>query len=153
MKRTAIIAVITLAIIGTGFGLARAHGGNGSGRSGYMGYGNHMGGNYGGHMGGNYGGRMMDFASPGYGPKSAPGYGPNNAPCWNTSDSRVDLTEKDAEELIANRVTSGNPNLIVGKVKKTEEGFEVQVVTKKSNSLVDRLMVEKDTGRVYRIFE
>ena len=104
MKRTAIIAVITLAIIGTGFGLASAHGGNGSDRSGFMGYGghmsgnygghmsgnygDHMSGNYGGHMGGNYGGHMMDFA--------APGYGPNNAPSWNTSDSRVDLTEKDA---------------------------------------------------------
>ncbi len=149
MKRTALIAVIALAVIGTGFGIAGAHGGSSWGRSGHMGFSDRMGG-YGGHMGsgdrmGGYDGHMMDFKGP--------GYGQADAPCWETSEKRADLTEKDAQELISNRVTRSNPNLTVGKVKVTEDGFEVQVVTKKGNALVDRLLVEKETGRVYRIYE
>ena len=137
MKKTALIAVLALAIIGTGYGLARAH----SGQSGY-GWG-HMGSDY-GHM--DYRGGMMDFRTPSYGGDQ--GY------CGSTTtQAKVDLTEKDAEEIIAYRVTRNNPNLKVGKVKTTEDGFEVQVVTKKGEALVDRLLVEKDTGRIYRVFE
>ena len=127
MKKTALIAVLALAIIGTGYGLAKAHSGNSWG-----------------HMG--YRGGMMDYGAPGY--NADQGY------CGSTTtETKVDLTEKDAEELIAYRVTRSNPNLKVGKVKTTEDGFEVQVVTKKGNALVDRLLVEKDTGRIYRVYE
>lgn len=129
MKRTAIIAALALAVLGTGYGLAMAHGG--------YSYGN----NY-GHMGGYYGGHMMDYAGPGYGS----GY------CGSAS-SDLNLTRKDAEEIIAYRVTRDNPNLKVGDIKGTEDGFEVQVVTKKGGALVDRLLVEKDTGRIYRVYE
>jgi hypothetical protein len=52
MKRTAIIAVMALAIVGTGYGLAKAHSGYGWG---------HMGSEY-GHMG--YQGGMMDYRTP-----------------------------------------------------------------------------------------
>ena len=127
MKRTAIIAVIALAIVGGGYGLAKAH-------SGY---------DY-GHM--NYRGNMMDY--------NAPGYGADQGYCGSTTtEAKVDLTEKDAEEIIAYKFTRNNPNLEVGKVKGTDDGFEVQVVTKKGNALVDRLLVEKDTGRIYRVYE
>jgi hypothetical protein len=126
MKRTAIIAVMALAIVGTGYGLAKAHSGYGWG---------HMGSEY-GHMG--YRGGMMDYRTPEYGVDQ--GY------CG-------DLTEKDAQEIIAYRFTRNNPNLKIGKVKGTEDGFEVQIVTRKGEALVDRLLVEKDTGRIYRVYE
>ncbi len=133
MKKVAIIVVIALAIVGTGYGLARAHDGYGWG---------HMGPGY-GHM--NYQGGMMGYyGGPGYGA----GYCGSAA-----SEGKLDLTEKDAEELITYRVTRNNPNLKVGKIKGTEDGFEVQVVTKKGEALVDRLLVEKDTGRIYRVYE
>jgi hypothetical protein len=134
MKRTAIIAVMALAIVGTGYGLAKAHSGYGWG---------HMGSEY-GHMG--YRGGMMDYRTPEYGVDQ--GY------CGSTAtQAKVDLTEKDAQEIIAYRFTRNNPNLEVGKIKGTEDGFEVQVVTRKGQVLVDRLLVEKDTGRIYRVYE
>ena len=137
MKKTALIAVLALAIIGTGYGLANAH----NGASGY-GWG-HMGSDY-GHMG--YRGNMMDFRAPGF--SADQGY------CGSVgTQTKLDLTEKDAEELVAYRYTRNNPNLVVGKVKGTEDGFEVQIVTKKGSALVDRLLVEKDTGRIYRVYE
>ena len=127
MKKTALIAVIALAIMGGGYGLAKAH-------SGY---------DY-DHM--SYRGNMMDFR--------APSYNVDQGYCGSTTtEAKVDLTEKDAEELIAYRITRSNPNLKVGKIKGTEDGFEVQVVTKKGEALVDRLLVEKDTGRIYRVLE
>jgi hypothetical protein len=134
MKRTAIIAVMALAIVGTGYSLAKAHGGYGWG---------HMGSDY-GHM--DYRGSMMDYR--------APQYGVDQGYCGSTTtQAKVDLTEKDAQEIIAYRFTRNNPNLEVGKVKGTEDGFEVQVVTRKGKALVDRLLVEKDTGRIYRVYE
>ncbi len=134
MKRTAIIAVMALAIVGTGYGLAKAHSGYGWG---------HMGSEY-GHMG--YQGGMMDYRTPEYGVDQ--GY------CGSTAtQAKVDLTEKDAQEIIAYRFTRNNPNLKIGKVKGTEDGFEVQIVTRKGEALVDRLLVEKDTGRIYRVYE
>jgi hypothetical protein len=134
MKRTAIIAVMALAIVGTGYGLAKAHSGSGW---------SHMGNDY-GHM--DYRGNMMDY--------NAPGYSADQGYCGSTTtQAKVDLTEKDAEEIIAYRVTRTNPNLKVGKIKGTEDGFEVQVVTKKGSTLVDKLLVEKDTGRIYRVYE
>jgi glycine cleavage system aminomethyltransferase T len=74
--------------------------------------------------------------------------------CGSTAtQAKVDLTEKDAQEIIAYRFTRNNPNLKIGKVKGTEDGFEVQIVTRKGEALVDRLLVEKDTGRIYRVYE
>ncbi len=127
MKKTVLIAVLTLAVTGAGYGLARAHSGNGWGHMGYQ-------------------NNMMDY--------NARGNVVDQGYCGSaTTDAKVELTEKDAKELIAYRFTQNNPNLEVGKVKGTEDGFEVQVVTKKGNALVDRLLVEKDTGRIYRVYE
>ena len=134
MKKTALIAIMALTIVGGGYGLAKAHSGYGWG---------HMGSDY-GHM--DYRGSMMDYRAPDY--SADQGY------CGSTTtQAKVDLTEKDAEEIIAYRITRSNPNLKVGKIKGTEDGFEVQVVTKKGEALVDRLLVEKDTGRIYRVLE
>ena len=135
MKRTALIAALALTIVGTGYGVAKAHSGYGW---------DHMGTDY-GRMG--YRGNMMDY--------NARGNVVDQGYCGSatTEAKKLDLTEKDAEEIIAYQVTRSNPNLKVGKVKGTEDGFEVQVVTKKGEALVDRLLVEKDTGRIYRVLE
>ena len=65
------------------------------------------------------------------------------------------LTEEDARILIEYklRFIVRNTNLKVGNVNTTEDGFEVEVVTRKGEVLVDRFLVESDTGRVYRILE
>jgi len=133
MKKTALIAVLALAIIGVGYGVAKAHSGYNRG---------HMDSDY-GHM--SYQGGMMDYGAADYGVSHGCG--------GDTTEARADLTEKDAEEIIAYMVTRSNPNLKVGKIKTTEDGFVVQVVTKKGEALVDRLLVEKDTGRIYRVYE
>lgn len=138
MKKTAIIAAIALAVVGGGYGLATAHSGSDRGWGGHMGYGDHMG--YGRHM-------MDDYRGEGYGRD----YGYCGS--YDRDEAREDLTEQDARDLITSRVVRSNPNLKVGKVKSTEDGFEVQVLTKKGEALVDRLLVEKDTGRVYRVYE
>ena len=147
--KTILVAVLSLGIIVAGYGLVQAHGSRGYNDYdrgyGHMGY-------SGGHMmdyrsgngqnmmgyGGNYRGHMMDYRE--------------NQPCWDDTRARVqaDITEDYAKELVEDSFTR-NPNLKVGKVKQTEDGFEVQVVTKKGNALVDRLLVEKDTGRIYRV--
>ena len=136
-KKAITITLLSLAIVTAGYGLVQAHG---SYNWGHMGSGyNMMGGGYGDHMGF---GHMMDYR-----PRT-------NDYCW--TDDRAaarDLTREDAEAIIGNSVIRTNPNLKVGKVKVTEDGFEVQVVTKKGEALVDRLLVEKDSGRVYRVYE
>ena len=135
MKKMRIVTLIaTIALVAAGYGIVQAHSGNGWG---------HMGADY-GHM--TYRGNMMNYNTTGY--VADQGY------CGSTTtEAKVDLTEKDAEELVAYRFTRNNPNLEIGKVKGTEDGFEVQVVTKKGSALVDRLLVEKDTGRIYRVYE
>lgn len=41
----------------------------------------------------------------------------------------------------------GNPNLKQGKIRETDDGFEVEIVTK-DNSLVEKILIDKDTGRM-----
>jgi hypothetical protein len=145
-----LIAVLSLAMVAAGYGLVQAHGSRGwsdyDRGYGHMGSGGHMmdyRGGYGQGMmgyGGNYRGHMMDYR--------------DYQPCWDDGRTRVqaDITQDSAKKLVEDAFTR-NPNLKVGKVKQTDDGFEVQVVTKKGEALVDRLLVEKDTGRVYRIYE
>ncbi len=129
------IMVIALVIAG-GFGIAKAHMGNDYDRTG--GYG-HMG-SY-GHMG-DYG-----HMGSGYGKTSA------ESPCWSeAAESAVQINEEEAKGLISFQLRRSNPNLKVGKVTEKEVGFEVTIVTKE-DSRVDRLMVEKNTGRIYRVTE
>ena len=127
--------VVALVIAG-GFGIAKAHMGNDYGRTG--GYG-HMG-SY-GHMG------DYSHMGSGYGGASA------ESPCWSGSaESAVQINKDEAKSLISFQLRRSNPNLKVGKVTEKEVGFEVTIVTKE-DSLVDRLMVEKNTGRIYRVTE
>jgi hypothetical protein len=124
-RRTLLITLLTLSLMAAGYGLVQAHGGYDSGW---------------GHMMGGYGyGHMI-------------GYGNNG--CWNAPERSVlgEITPEKAEEIVTFNLSRTNDRLKVGKVIETEDGFEVQVVTKKGEALVDRLLVERDTGRFYRIY-
>ena len=131
MKKTRILigfAIVTLVITG-GFGIAMAHMGGG--------YGYGSAGSY-DHMGG-YGSMMDNDRSN------------DEQPCWSgeESTSKVQINKEEAKGIISFQLRRSNPNLKVGKVTEKEEGFEITIVTK-DNSLVDRLVVEKNTGRIYR---
>jgi len=129
------VAVLSLVMVAAGHGLVQAHG-SGSGTGNDRGSGQGMMGNMMGGMMGQQGGMMGQGRGSNY---------PIQTP----------LTEEDARILIEYhiRFIDQNPNLKVRNVKKTEDGFEVEVVTRKGEVLVDRFLVESDTGRVYRILE
>ncbi|UCF31421.1 MAG: hypothetical protein JSV26_03110 [bacterium] len=133
MKGKAIlVTVVSLTILAAGAGLVQAHGGWGRGMMGY---------------------------DRGYGPGGYGCEGPRYGDCdsggrrW--EDRRAldaNITMEEARHLVESRV-SRNPYLTLGEVTENEDGYEVQVVTKKGGELVNRIQVEKNTGRVYRIFE
>ena len=122
MSRKAIlVTVLSLALVGAGYGLVQAHGGRYSddrGRGwGHMGSGRHM----------------MDYDGGGYARGYGRGYGQGD--CWNNDERRgesANITKDGAKELVEGRV-SRNPYLKAGKVIENEDGFEVQIVTKKGD--------------------
>jgi hypothetical protein len=95
-------------------------------------------GSWGSPMGPGYG---YDYRGWGYGP-----WGPDRSLFGET------ISKGEAEKFVEWMIRH-NPNLVVGKVTEVEEGYKVQVVTRKGKSLVDTLMVEKDTARVYPVYE
>ncbi len=102
---------------------------------GTMGPGMMRGGGYGSGMGtGMMGGGMMGGRGYGYDqPYAAPG---------------KPLEMKDAKAMMENYVKSTrNPNLKLGKIKDKGDAFEAEVVTK-NNSLVDKVLINKQTGRM-----
>jgi len=143
------VTVLSLVMVAAGHGLVQAHGG-GPGSDYNRGYGQGMMGNMMGGMMGQQGGMMgqqggmMGQQGRMFG-QGGGSYSPRQTP----------LTEEDARVLIEYhiRFIDQNPNLKVRSVKKTEDGFEVEVVTRKGGVMVDRFLVENDTGRVYRILE
>jgi hypothetical protein len=62
------------------------------------------------------------------------------------------VTSEEAQD-IAEHSLRGNPYIKVGKLTERNEGFEVEIVTRKGQELVNRLLVEKETGRVFPIGE
>jgi hypothetical protein len=70
------------------------------------------------------------------------GYGPDRSAFGST------LSRGEAKKLVQWFIRC-NPNLEVGDITKVEDGFEVQVVTRKGKSLVDTLLVEEETGWIY----
>lgn len=154
MKRKAIMTtVLSLAIVTGGFGVAQAHGGQsrGGSGSGWFGMGSgHMGGSGWGHMGS--GGHMMGYSWDHMRDlgRHFDGYG------FNGQDSRRQsgqpVTRAEARD-IAERNLGGNPYIKIGRLTESSEGFEVEIVTRKGGELVNRLLVEKETGRAYTIHE
>ena len=43
---------------------------------------------------------------------------------------------------------TGNPNLKVGEIHEKDGAFEAEIVTKKEGSLVDKVIIDKRTGRM-----
>lgn len=146
---TPVALLVTFLILGTAY----AHvPGNGYGQAQQSGWycpycGSYQGG-YGmgsGRMGYGMGPGMMGYGMGpgmmGYG--MGPGYS-NNQPYRQPQRS---INEKDAKGIVENYLNSTrNPNLKLGKIKDEGSNFEVQIVTKNNGSLVDRVLVDKNTG-------
>ena len=68
------------------------------------------------------------------------GYGPQY------QQPQKPLEKSDVETMMKNYLASvRNPNLKLGKIEEKDSGFEVDIVTK-NNSLVDKILVDKNTG-------
>jgi len=62
------------------------------------------------------------------------------------------ITKEQVVAQVQNHLTAmGNPNLKLGTVKETPTQVEVEIVTK-DNSLVEKILVDKTTGRPSRAF-
>jgi hypothetical protein len=140
MKRFIFIAPVTLLatflILGTAY--AQSPGSDyGQARQGgwYCPYGGPYQGGYGmgpGVMGYGMGYGMM---GPGYG--YYPQYWQPHRP----------MKEQDAKEILENYLNSTrNPNLKLGKIKDEGYAFEAEIVTKSNGSLVDKILLNKNTG-------
>jgi len=74
------------------------------------------------------------------------GYGPQY------QQERKPLTEKDVKAMAENYVQSTrNPNLKLGKITDKDQYFEAEIVTK-NDSLVDKILVDKQTGWMRSIY-
>lgn len=113
----------------------------------------------GGGMGpGMMGGMMGPGAGMGPGMMGS-GFGSGTAgftpPCWQAAgftQAGQPITKDAATEILHGYVTRlGNPNLKLGEITETDTAFEGKIVTK-DGSLVQRLIVEKATGRVQQAF-
>ncbi len=113
-------------------------------------YGNPYQGGYGmgpGMMGYGMGPGMMGYGR-GYG-MMGPGYGYYQR--YRLPHQR--LKEQDAKEIVENYLNSTrNPNLKLGKIKDEGYAFEAEIVTKKNGSLVDKVLVNKNTGWMRSVY-
>jgi len=91
---------------------------------------------------------MMGYYGMGPG-MMGPGYGYNQQ----YHQPQRPITERDAKGIVENYLDSTrNPNLKLGKIKDEGSAFEVDIVTKSSGSLVDRMLVSKDTGWLHSVY-
>ncbi|MBK5102079.1 MAG: hypothetical protein JJE15_13980 [Desulfobacteraceae bacterium] len=90
------------------------------------------------HHGRGMGPGMM---GPGY------GYGPQY------QQPQKPMEEDDAKELLENYLKSTrNPNLKLGDIKDVGSAFEAEIVTKKDDSLADKIAVDKYTGWMRSVY-
>ncbi len=89
------------------------------------------------------GGGMMGRGHGGqYGPQSQPQY----------QQPRRPLEERDAKGILEDYLNSTrNPNLKLGEIKDVGNAFEAEILTK-DNSLVDRILVDKNTGWMRSVY-
>lgn len=144
-RKAALAAVLSLLIVTAGYGLVQAHserspGGSSGGwfgmGSGHMGSRGHMMDHGWDHMG-------RDYTRGSYGSR----YGRDNA-WFGERPVTIELAREIAEHNLGR-----NPFIEVGKLTESSEGFEVEIVTRKGGELVNRLLVERETGRVFPINE
>ena len=83
---------------------------------------------------------------PGYGNPYGPQYGPQYGPGPQYQQQNP-LDMEEAKNKVENYLKSTrNPNLKLGEMKDKGSHFEADIVTKKGNSLVDKIYVDKNTG-------
>jgi hypothetical protein len=154
MKKTLLLATMTILVLGLGFGVAYAHMGSGYGygpspQQDYN-YGPYCGINSGsgygmgpGMMGRGYGyGMGPGMMGPGYGY----GYGPQYRYGQQNPQLSKPLSENQAKQEVENYLSSTrNPNLKMGKIEDKGNDYQVNVETK-DGSLVNKILVNKDTG-------
>jgi len=59
-----------------------------------------------------------------------------------------ELIRDDAEHIVEDYLAEvGNPNLKMGRITETEQEFQIEIVTQ-DNSLVERLIIDRETGRL-----
>lgn len=155
MKKFMFIAPVTLLAAFLILGTAYAHSpgsGFGQTRQGgwYCPYCGSYQGTYGmgsGMMGYGMGPGMMGY---GMGPgMMGPGWGYNQQ----YRQPQGPITEKDAKEIVGNYLNSTrNPNLKLGKIKDEGSDFEAEILTKSNGALVDRVLVDKDTGWLRSVY-
>ena len=91
---------------------------------------------------------MMGYYGMGPG-MMGPGYGYNQQ----YQQPQRPITEKDAKGIVENYLTPRrNPNLKLGKIKDEGSAFEADIVTKNNGSLVDKMLVSKDTGWLHSVY-
>ena len=123
--------------MGHGYGYSKGLGMMGGYGSGY-GMGPGMMGGYGPGYGRGPG--MMGGYGPGYG--MGRGYGRQTQPTGKPIDA------KEAEDLMNDYLKSTrNPNLKLGEIKDVGNAFEAEILTKKDD-LVDKILIDKDTGNI-----
>jgi hypothetical protein len=151
MKKSLLLATMGILVLGLGFGVAYAHMGSGMMGPGY-GYGPAPQQNYnyvpycGNYSGSGYGmgpGMMgPGMMGPGYGY----GYGPRYGYGQQYQQPSKPLSENQARQEVENYLSSTrNPNLKMGKIEDKGNDYEVNIETK-DGSLVNKLLVNKDTG-------
>ncbi|MFW6115128.1 MAG: hypothetical protein ACOC6E_02395 [Thermodesulfobacteriota bacterium] len=87
---------------------------------------------------------------PGMGPGYGPGYGPQYGPRYQRPQEP--LEKKEAKEMLENYLQSTrNPNLKLGAMEDKGSYFEAEILTKE-DSLVDKIAVNKETGRMRSIY-
>jgi hypothetical protein len=75
--------------------------------------------------------------------------------CWSNTPRALSerMTGAKARDMIAWHLTRTNNRLKVDSVAETKDSFVVLIVTKNDEFLVDKLLVAKDTGRIYRVYQ
>ena len=127
MKRMRIITLIAaIALVAAGYGIVQAHNGYNA---------------MWGHMGGY--GYMVDYKAD------------LDSSCWSNTPRAFSegMTGSKARALISWHLNRTNDRLKVDVVAETEDDFVALIVTKNDEYLVDKLLVEKDTGKIYRVYE
>jgi len=130
--------------MGHGYGYGMGPGMMYGGGYGYgMGPGMMGGGGYGYGMGPGMRGGLGYY---GYGMRGGRGYGH-----WRQNTRTIDA--KEAENMIKDYLQfTGNPNLMLGKIKEEQGAFEADIVTK-NNDLVDTVRIDKKTGFIQSIYQ
>ena len=111
---------------------------------------------YGGGYGMGYGmgpGMMQGYG--GYGMMGPGTYSEGNYPCaaWGNQETDKVLTKDSAKSFLEQRLAyTGNPNLKVGKIVEKDTYFEGEIVTKKGDSLVQKVQIDKNTGQTRSVY-